>query len=178
MIRPWDIQSSRRVLDCRIFQVRHDVTVNPRTGQPHDMYVLEQPNWVNVIPLTPDNHVVMVEQWRHGTRTIELETPGGLMDAGELPVECARRELLEETGYAPAKMELLGTVHPNPAIQNNWQHYILATGCQHVAELKLDHAEDIAVRLVPLTEIPALIRTGKITHGIVIGGFYWLNAQK
>lgn len=175
MIRPWDIKSSRHVLDCRIFQVRHDVTVNPRTGHPHDMYVLEQPNWVNVIPLTPDNQVVMVEQWRHGTRTVELETPGGLMDTGELPVECARRELLEETGYAPDQVELLGTVHPNPAIQNNQQHYVLATGCRQVAELKLDHAEDIAVRLVPLAEIPALIRTGKITHGIVIGGFYWLN---
>ena len=177
MIRPWEIKSSRRVLDCRIFQVRHDVTVNPRTGQPHDMYVLEQPNWVNVIPLTPDNHVVMVEQWRHGTRTIELETPGGLMDAGELPVECGRRELLEETGYATDKMELLGTVYPNPAIQSNRQHYVLATGCRQVAELKLDHAEDIVVRLVPLAEIPDLIRTGKITHGIVIGGFYWLNAR-
>ena len=177
MIRPWEIKSSRRVLDCRIFQVRHDVTVNPRTGQPHDMYVLEQPNWVNVIPLTPDNHVVMVDQWRHGTRTIELETPGGLMDAGELPVECARRELLEETGYAPDKMELLGTVYPNPAIQSNRQHYVLATGCRQVAELKLDHAEDIVVRLVPLAEIPDLIRNGKITHGIVIGGFYWLNAR-
>ena len=177
MIRPWEIKSSRRVLDCRIFQVRHDVTVNPRTGQPHDMYVLEQPNWVNVIPLTPDNHVVMVEQWRHGTRTIELETPGGLMDAGELPVECGRRELLEETGYATDKMELLGTVYPNPAIQSNRQHYVLATGCRQVAELKLDHAEDIVVRLVPLAEIPDLIRTGKIMHGIVIGGFYWLNAR-
>ncbi|MEI8314367.1 MAG: NUDIX hydrolase [Verrucomicrobiota bacterium] len=175
MIQPWEIKSSRRELDCRIFQVRHDVTINPRTGQPHDMYVLEQPNWVNVIPLTPDNQVVMVEQWRHGTRTVELETPGGLMDAGELPVECAGRELLEETGYAPDKVELLGTVHPNPAIQNNRQHYVLATGCRRVSELKLDHAEDIVVRLMPLAEIPNLIRTGKITHGIVIGGFYWLN---
>ncbi|MEI8063297.1 MAG: NUDIX hydrolase [Verrucomicrobiota bacterium] len=175
MIRPWEIKSSRRVLDCRIFQVRHDVTINPRTGQPHDMYVLEQSNWVNIIPLTPDERVVMVEQWRHGTRTVELETPGGLMDASESPEQSARRELLEETGYAPDKVELLGTVSPNPAIQNNRQHYLLATGCRQVADLKLDHAEDIGVRLVPLAEIPDLIRTGKISHGIVIGGFYWLN---
>ena len=175
MIQPWEIKSSRRALDCRIFQVRHDVAVSPRTGQPHDMYVLEQSDWVNIIPLTPDNQVIMVEQWRHGTRTVELETPGGLMEAGELPAQCARRELLEETGFAPDQVELLGTVHPNPAIQNNRQHYVLATGCRRVADLQLDHAEDIAVRLVPLAEIPALIRTGKITHGIVIGGFYWLN---
>ena len=163
------------MLDCRIFKVRQDVTVNPRTGQSHDMFVLEQPNWVNVIPLTPDDQVVMVEQWRHGTRTVELETPGGLMEPDELPVECARRELLEETGYAPAEVKLLATVYPNPAIQNNRQNYVLATGCRKVADLKLDHAEDIVVRLVPLAEIPALIRTGKIMHGIVIGGFYWLN---
>ena len=177
VVHPWQVNHSELVLDCRIFKVRHDVAVNPRTGRPHDMYVLEQPNWVNVIPLTPDNQVVMIEQWRHGTRSVHLETPGGLMDPGESPAQSARRELLEETGYAPDKVELLGTVHPNPAIQNNQQYYVLATGCRQVAELKLDHAEDIVVRLVPLAEIPALIRAGKITHGIVIGGFYWLNAR-
>ena len=175
MIRPWEIKSSRHALDCRIFQVRHDVAVSPRTGQPHDMYVLEQPDWVNIIPLTPNDQVIMVEQWRHGTRTVELETPGGLLDTGEAVEHGARRELLEETGYAPDQIKLLGTVHPNPAIQNNHQHYLLATGCRRVADLKLDHAEDIAVRLVPLADIPNLIRTGQITHGIVIGGFYWLN---
>jgi ADP-ribose pyrophosphatase len=140
--------------------------------------VLDQPNWVNVIPLTPDNQVVMVEQWRHGSRTIELETPGGLMDEGESPEICARRELLEETGYEPSEIVPLGTVKPNPAIQSNLQHYILATGCRRVTGLNLDHAEDIAVRLVPLADIPELIRTGKITHGIVIGAFYWLDLHR
>jgi ADP-ribose pyrophosphatase len=175
MIKPWQIKQSERVLDGRVFTVRKDVTVNPRTGQPHDMFVLEQPNWVNVIPLTPDEQVVMIEQWRHGTRTVELETPGGLMDDGETPEHCGRRELLEETGYEPDRIIHLGAVHPNPAIQSNTQHYLLATGCRKVADLNLDHAEDIAVRLVPLRDVPALIRTGKITHGVVIGGFYWLN---
>jgi 8-oxo-dGTP pyrophosphatase MutT (NUDIX family) len=175
VIRPWQIQRSEQVLDGRVFQVRKDVAVNPRTGEPHDMYVLENPNWVNVIPLTPDDQVIMVEQWRHGSRTVELETPGGLMDDGESVETAAQRELLEETGYAPQKITHLGTVLPNPAIQSNRQHYVLATGCRRVAGLNLDHAEDIAVRLVPLRDIPDLIRTGKIQHGIVIGGFYWLN---
>jgi ADP-ribose pyrophosphatase len=85
VIRPWKVASSEQLLDGRVFKVRKDVTINPRTGQTHDMYVLDQPNWVNVIPLTPDDHVVMVEQWRHGSRTVELETPGGLMDNGETP---------------------------------------------------------------------------------------------
>ncbi len=172
---PWRITESKEAFDGRIFKVRRDRTVSPRTGEAHDMFVLEQPDWVNVIPLTPDEQVVMVEQWRHGSRTVELETPGGLMEEGEAPELCAKRELLEETGYAPEKVIHLGSVFPNPAIQSNRQHYVLATGCRKAADLKLDSAEDIRVRLVPLTEIPELIRTGKIKHGIIIGGFYWLN---
>lgn len=177
MIRPWKVTGSEPVFDGRIFQVRRDLTINPRTGQTHEMFVLDQPDWVNVIPLTPHEHVVMVEQWRHGSRTIELETPGGLMDPGETPEACARRELLEETGYAADRLIHLGTVKPNPAIQSNVQHYLLATGCHKVAEPNLDHAEDIAVRLVPLIEIPDLIRAGRITHGIVIGGFHLLSLR-
>jgi 8-oxo-dGTP pyrophosphatase MutT (NUDIX family) len=178
VIKPWQIQRSDYVLDGRIFKVRKDTVVNPRTAGAHEMYVLEQADWVNVIPLTADDEVVMVEQWRHGTRTVELETPGGLMDAGEALEAAARRELLEETGYAPDKIIHLGTVFPNPAIQINRQHYVLATGCRKVADLNLDHAEDIVVRIVPLRDIPEFIRTGKIMHGIVIGGFYWLSLKR
>ena len=176
--QPWQIQSSEILADCRIFKVRKDVVVNPRTGQPHDMFVLEQPNWVNVIPLTSDDQVVIVEQWRHGSRSVQLETPGGLMDKGETPEQSGGRELLEETGYEAGSIVRLGTVHPNPAIQSNLQHYILAKGCHKVAEPELDQAEDVAVKLVPLDEIPEMIQAGKITHGIVIGGFYWLNLYR
>ena len=178
VIAPWKIRRSERVLDCRIFQVRKDVAVNPRNGTEHDMFVLDNPNWVNVIPLTPDDQVILVQQWRHGTRSVHLETPGGLMDPNETPEECARRELLEETGYEATEVIRLGTVHPNPAIQSNLQHYVLARNCRKVAELKLDHAEDISVSLAPLAEIPRMIQAGKITHGIVIGGFYWLDQYR
>jgi ADP-ribose pyrophosphatase len=178
VIRPWQIEQSEEIVDCRVFKVRKDVTVNPRTGVAHDMYVLEQPHWVNVIPLTPDEQVILVRQWRHGSQTVELETPGGLMDKDELPEQCARRELLEETGYEAADLVHLGAVRPNPAIQNNTQHYLLATGCRKVAEPKLDRAEDITVRLVPLADIPRMIESGEITHGIVIGGFYWLHLYR
>jgi 8-oxo-dGTP pyrophosphatase MutT (NUDIX family) len=163
------------VADCRIFKVRRDTVVNPRNGTAHDMFVLEQPDWVNVIPLTTDNRVVLVRQWRHGTRSPHLETPGGLMEREERPVDCARRELLEETGYAAGEVIHLGTVHPNPAIQSNLQHYVLARDCRLIADLRLDHAEDICVELASLADIPRLVREGVITHGIVIGGFYWLD---
>lgn len=178
MIQPWQVTHSETQLDCRIFRVRKDVTINPRTGQPHDMYVLEHPTWVNVVPLTPRDEVILVEQWRHGTRTVQLETPGGLMDEGETPEHCARRELLEETGYEADALSPLGNVHPNPAIQNNVLHYVLATGCRPVARPALDHAEDIAVRVVPLAEIPRLIRDGHITHALIIAAFYRLDLHR
>lgn len=176
--QPWRIKFSETLADCRIFKVRKDITVNPRTDMTHEMFVLEQPTWVNIIPLTPDEHVVMIEQWRHGTRSVHLETPGGLMDEGESPEQCARRELLEETGYEAGKIVHLGTVHPNPSIQNNLQHYELATDCRKIADLRLDHAEDITVRLVPLADVARMIKTSKITHGIVIGGFYWFDMYR
>lgn len=176
--KPWPVQSSALVADCRIFKVRKDTTTNPRTGVKYDMFALDQPDWVNVIPLTPDEQVILIEQWRHGTRTIELETPGGMLDAGE-PVEIAgRRELREETGYEASNIVTLGACHPNPAIQSNRQHYLLATGCRKVGTPTLDGAEDIAVRTVPLAGIPELIRTGQITHGIVIGAFYFLDLYR
>jgi 8-oxo-dGTP pyrophosphatase MutT (NUDIX family) len=155
-----------------------DVAVNPRTGQPHDMYVIENPRWVNMVPLTPNDEVILVEQWRHGTRSVQLETPGGLMDEGETALECAGRELLEETGYQAETIVPLGTVHPNPAIQNNQLDYVLAANCRKVAEPSLDAAEDIHVRLVPLAKIPSMIRSGEITHALVINAFYLLDLYR
>ena len=100
------------------------------------------------------------------------------MNEGETPEQSARRELLEETGYDADAFVRLGTVHPNPAIQTNLQHYVLATNCRKIAEPALDHAEDIQARLVRLADVPTMIEKGEITHGIVIGGFYWLNLYR
>ena len=96
-IRKWEKHASRVVSEHRIFKIREDHTTNPRTGSEHKMVVLECPNWVNIIALTPEREVVFVEQYRQGSETVELEIPGGMMDPGETdPVATALRELREE----------------------------------------------------------------------------------
>src|SRR5689334_17492212 len=100
MIRPWRLLQSRPLGDFRVFKIRGDQKLSPRTGEPHEFFVLESSSWVNVVAVTPDQHLVMVEQLRHGTNTIELEIPGGIMDPHDAtPALTGVRELREETGY-------------------------------------------------------------------------------
>src|SRR5208282_6355889 len=131
MIRPWKKLHSTLIGDFRIFKLRSDVKISPRTGREHDFFVLDSVNWVNVIAVTPDQQLVMVRQYRHGSGTVELEIPGGMMDPHETdPVATAVRELREETGYEGENARLLGRVHSNPAILNNTCFTILVENCR------------------------------------------------
>jgi 8-oxo-dGTP pyrophosphatase MutT (NUDIX family) len=168
-IRPWPTLSSRSLADYRIFRVRADLKVNPRTGGQHDLFAIECVNWVNVVPITTDNRVVMVEQFRHGSNTIELEIPGGMMDPHETdPITAGQRELREETGYEGTHAKLIGSIFPNPAIQTNTCYTLLVEGCEALHEVEFDATEDLAVRLVPVADIPELIRSGRIRHALVV----------
>lgn len=164
----WTFLRSRAASDHRIFRVRHDDYRFEPTGVERDFVVLECPDWVNVVPLTDEGRVVLVRQYRHGIREVTLEIPGGLIDDGESPPEAALRELREETGYVPRTVEPLGRVHPNPAIQGNWNYCYLAEGCRLEAEIQPDPFEDLEVVLVPGAEIPGLIRRGEITNSMIV----------
>ena len=168
MIRPWKKLSSTIQSDHRIFKVRHDRVINPRTNAEHEMVVLENPEWVNICAITPKNELVMVEQYRQGSETVELEIPGGLVDEGESPMESGLRELREETGYEGENARVIGALLANPAIMNNQVHTVLVENCARKHELKWDEGEDILVRLVPVADVPGLIGAGKIRHSIIV----------
>lgn len=170
--KPWTILTSNLDKSYRVFNLRTDHARSPRTGQSHDFFVMETSSWVNIIPLTPNEEVVMVRQYRHGTREITLEIPGGLVENQDDPEAAALRELREETGYTAVSATPLGYVHPNPAIQNNRCYTFMAENCMLAGGQQQDEKEDIEVVLIPLNDIPRLIQAGVITHALVIAAFY------
>jgi 8-oxo-dGTP pyrophosphatase MutT (NUDIX family) len=173
MPKPWKQISSKLIGDFRIFKLRSDVKISPRTGKEHDFYVLESANWVNVVAITPDQQLVMVEQYRHGSNTVELEIPGGLMETGETdPVATAVRELREETGYEGGHARVLGRIHANPAILTNTCFTVLIENCRLKHSVEFDYGEDLATRLVPVADVPKLVADEKIGHSLVVVALY------
>jgi ADP-ribose diphosphatase len=131
---------------------------------------------VNVVALTPDQHVVMIEQYRHGSGTVELEIPGGMIDSKDASPEAAGlRELREETGYEGEEPRRIGEVFPNPAIMSNTCFTILVENCHCVHPVEFDHGEDLITRLVPVSDIPQLVASGKIRHSLVVVGLYYFE---
>ena len=175
-VEDWQLLDSQQLADYRICRVRRDRRRSPRTGAEHDFYVLQMPEWVNVIAVTSAGTVVVVEQYRHGVEEVVIEIPGGVVDVSDADLAAAaRRELLEETGYEAAQVVAIGSVSANPAIQDNRCHTFVALAARKVAAPELDAGEDIAVREVELRAIPQLAASGRMHNAMVIAAFYWFE---
>lgn len=171
----WERVDTEKIADCRVFEVFRDEGIDPQTGGRHDFFRIKAPDWINIVPITSDQLVVMIEQYRHGSRDVTLEIPGGMVDAGESPLAAAGREMLEETGFDAPEIKYLGKTRPNPALQDNWIHTYLARDAYFKSRPTFEGTERTAVRLVPLADVPKLIAEGVITHSLVIVGFHFLN---
>jgi len=177
MISPWDTLSRKTLLDTPVFSIHKVRRISRETETEGEFYTLHTRDWVNVVAVTPAEGLVLIRQYRHGTDRVTLEIPGGLVDEGEDPAEAAIRELQEETGYTGAEPILIGTVTPNPAIQTNYCYTYLITDARKTQPPEPEEYEEIAVEIRPISEMPAMIRNGEITHALVVAAFYYFQLQ-
>ena len=176
MIQPWRKLGSTPLGDFKVFRLRRELKQSPRTGREHEFFVLDSVDWVNVVALTSDRQIVLVEQFRHGSETVELEIPGGIMDKpDESPVATAIRELREETGYEGRNARIIGQVFSNAAIQSNRCHTVLIEDCRLAHPVQFDCGEDIVTKLMPADAIPGLIAAGSIRHCIVVAALHYFE---
>ncbi len=168
----WPLERSDPAGDFRIFRVRRDWCRSPGDGSLQDFYVLDMPDWVQIIPLTPEGRLVMVEQFRPGTRAVTLEFPAGVVEPGESAVAAAVRELEEETGHCGDGAEVIGDMAPNAALQNNALSIVVVRGSRPRGTKNEDRREHLRHRIVAEEEIDRMLDRGDFRDAYGIAAWY------
>ncbi len=172
-IEKWKTCSSEYIVRKPWATLRVDECELPDGRIASEYYVLEYPNWVNVVAITEDEQVIMVKQYRHSGGIVSIEIPGGVIDGDETPEAAAKRELLEETGYLFEDFELVSTIYPNPATSNNVTYCYLAKGGVKVQEQDLDEHEDIEVLFHSIEEVKQLLLNNEIPQALHVTGLLY-----
>ncbi len=179
MLDNWKLTKIKTVFKSFPFNVLKKRYINPITKKKFTAFVLDVPNWANIIAINDKNEILMVRQFRFGTDKIDLEIPGGCLDKGEDPKKGAQRELKEETGFSVDLENLtqIGVVDANPAIQNNKCYTFLAEKITP-GEQNLDPYEIIEYEFASQEQVRKYIRNGQITNTYIIAAFHWLALHK
>jgi 8-oxo-dGTP pyrophosphatase MutT (NUDIX family) len=175
----WKILDSEYVIKRPWLTARKDKVELPDGRIIEEFYVLEYPDWVNVIAITKDGQFVMERQYRHGLSVEGMELPCGTMEDGETPLQAAQRELLEETGYGNGEWSKLMTISANPTSMNNRTHCFLAVGVEKIAQPSLDDTEDLSVHLLSEQQVKSLLANEEICQALMIAPLYkYFNAKR
>lgn len=166
-VSKWEVLSSEYIVRRPWLTARKDHVRLPNGNEIPEYYILEYPDWVNVIAITEAGEFVMVRQYRHGLGRIDYELTAGVVEAGEDPLDAAKRELLEETGFGGGEWVKIMTISPNPGTNTNLTHCYLATGVQQISGQHLDSGEYLTVHLMSPREVKRLLADNEIMQALM-----------
>lgn len=169
----WKVLDSKYIHKGPWATLRCDKLELPNGHIKEEYYVLEYPDWVNMVAFTEDEKIILIQQYRHGAERTMLEIPAGVIEKGEKPEEAARRELLEETGYAFKSIEKVSELYANPATSGNLTHTFLLRGGKKVQEQDLDASEDIKVFTYSVEEVKKLLLENKIEQSLHCSALFY-----
>lgn len=163
----WEVLDTKYLYQRKWLTLRRDRVRVPNGAVLDEYYVLEYPAWVNVVAVTDDDQIVLIQQYRHGIGETHYELPAGVVDPEDPdPLTTAQRELLEETGYGGGRWSPLLVASANPGTHNNLSHSFLAVGVVKIAEPAPEDTEDIQVSVVRVREARALVDSGAILQSL------------
>lgn len=169
----WKVLSSEYLVKVPWAVLRKDVCEMGNGYKVPAYYVLEYPNWINVVAITAEGQFILERQYRHGVTEVVLEIPAGVIEEGEAPEAAARRELLEETGFVFDQVEAIAELFPNPATSNNITTTYLATGGRKVQGQTLDAQEQIEVILASPEEVKQWLLQNKFGQALHTAALFY-----